>query len=338
MMKLLLVLPLVGAAPPTVRLRNGVEMPVVAAGVWQYNDSVAADSVQLALEVGHTHIDTAYDYNNQRGVSLGLQRSGKSRSEVFVTTKVPGCGLQGIRKDHCYDDTLAFIKDDVAQLSTSYDMEGHVDLVLIHFPPCTEADPSASMPNASCFKSKNGCASDEHLEAVRAQWAAMEAAYKANLTRAIGVSNYCSNCLFSLLAAGMETFPMVNQVMYHVGMGPDPQGFRTTAERLGMVLQAWSPLGSGGHGNEEILKGNLTSSIAQNHKKSTAQVALKWILTNNVSVATKSSSREHLEQNVDLFDFNLTPEEKASLDSADFHKDESPSFLCQDKAMELTFV
>mmetsp|Transcript_7790 Transcript_7790/g.13829 ORF Transcript_7790/g.13829 Transcript_7790/m.13829 type:complete len:347 (-) Transcript_7790:70-1110(-) len=323
-------------SPPSVRLRNGVEMPVVAAGTWQYNDSEAADTVQLALEVGHTHIDTAYDYKNQRGVSLGLQRAGKPRNQVFVTTKVPGCGLQGVRKEHCYDDTLSFIKEDIAQLSTSYDMAGYVDLVLVHFPPCTEADPEAPSPvNASCFKLKNGCSTDEHLEAVRAQWAALEAAYKANLTRAIGVSNYCSNCLFSLMASGMETFPMVNQVMYHVGMGADPQGFKTTSEHLGIVLQAWSPLGLGGHGNEEILKGNLTTSIGLKHKKSPAQVALKWILANNVTVATKSSSRAHLQENADVFDFSLSEEEKASLDAADFHKDENPSFLCLDKPAEL---
>lgn len=95
-------------------------MPLIAAGTWQYNDSTAAASVAAALHAGFSHIDTAADYKNQRGVSAGLSRAGVSRSSFFLTSKVPGCGLQGIRPDHCEEDTLQAVKKNVAELSSSY--------------------------------------------------------------------------------------------------------------------------------------------------------------------------------------------------------------------------
>jgi len=314
-----------------VTLRNGVRMPVLAAGTWQYHGDEAKAVVTAALAAGFTHIDTAYLYENQRSVSAGLKAAGKPRAELFITTKVPGCGLPGVRSSSCEGDTLKLIRGDLAQLNSEFHV-GILDLVLIHFPPCTEANASSPSPlNATCFAKKNGCTTEEHCHAVQAQWSAMEKAYKANLTRAIGVSNYCAAC-FDCLASGATEMPMVNQVQYHVGMGPDPQGFRSLAQRKGIALQAWSPLGHGGHGSSDILSGNLTTSIGKRHGKTAAQVALKWILAQNVSVATKSSSPKHLREDLDLFDFELTQEDIASLNGADFAKADTPSFLCTDPA------
>ncbi|CAE6965032.1 unnamed protein product [Symbiodinium sp. CCMP2592] len=113
-------------------------------------------------------------------------------------------------------------------------------------------------------------------------------------------------------------------------MGADPHGFRTFAEKHEMVLQARSPLGNGGHGSTEILSGNLTTSIGKKCRKSPAQVALKWIASHNVSIATKSSNKEHLKANTEIFDFQLSDEDLASLDAADFAKEDMPSMLCND--------
>ena len=67
-------------------LRNGLVMPTMAAGTWQYDDGEAEASVQTALEAGFRHIDTAYDYGNQKGVARALQ--GLDRSRYFLITKV----------------------------------------------------------------------------------------------------------------------------------------------------------------------------------------------------------------------------------------------------------
>jgi len=128
---------------------------------------------------------------------------------------------------------------------------------------------------------------------------------------------------------------MVNQVHYQVGMGKDPQGFASYALSQGIVLQAWSPFGKGGHGSDDVLKGPLTSAIAKKHDRTTAQVALKWILNNGVAVAVKSSSKDHLKQDLDLFDFELDAQDMAELDAANFAASDTPSFFCDDKAAEI---
>lgn len=245
---------------------------------------------------------------------------------MFVTSKVPGCGIQGLGKDDCYNNTLSLIKEDIKMLGSAGFKIGHLDLLLIHFPPCMNATGTEAHPgDTTCGKQKTGCTAAGNCKAIGDQWRAVEAAYKQGLLKAIGVSNYCSEC-FDCLNSTVK--PMVNQVQMHVGMGPDPQGIVSLVKNKNMVLQAWSPLGSGGHGNPEILSGNLTTSIAKAHGKSTAQVALRWLLQHGASVATKSDNPKHLEEDLAIFDWELTDDEMKSLDSADFAKSDTPSFLC----------
>lgn len=107
----------------------------------------------------------------------------------------------------------------------------------MHFPPCPGDDGHATSPSeSSCAKPPTGC---KHLDAckmIKAQWAVLTEAYKKQQLRAIGVSNYCRACFACL--EGSEVMPMVNQVQFHVGMGSDPEGFRTFAEQHDIKLQA----------------------------------------------------------------------------------------------------
>lgn len=298
-------------------------MPVVSAGVWQYTSEQAATAVEEALKAGFTHIDTAYDYYNQDGVAKGLKKAmsgGRSRDSIFVTTKLPGCGLQNVSDESnktCYADTAARIQDDLRLLELS-----QIDLMLIHFPPCHD--------KSECVLTKATCSQQQTCSMIQAQWKAMAEAYKKGLLRAVGVSNYCSGCLDCF--RGLDLQPMVNQVHYQIGMGPDPQGFKSLAEREGIVLQAWSPLGMGGNGSSDVMHGNLTTSIAKKHGKSAVQVALKWIVSHNVSVSTKSMNPAHLRENLELFDFELDKEDMAALDQARFQEVGEPSFMCRDPA------
>lgn len=324
-------------------LANGVSMPLLAAGTWQYNDTIAESTVVEALKAGFKHIDTAHDYENQVGVGKGLNASGKKREDVFVTSKVPGCGLQGIGKEDCENNTYKAIKEDLQLIGQHYDIK-YLDLLLIHFPPCVSepTDTGKGSPSKSTCGGKklNGCTDPDNCKAIALQWKAVERAYKEGLVKAVGVSNYCSKC-FGCLGDNVTVKPMVNQVQFHVGMTPDPQGFASFAKKNNMLLQAWSPLGSGGHGDDEILKGNLTSGIANAHQKSTAQIALKWLIQHGFSVATKSSNPKHLAEDIDLFHFDLTEEEMSSLDAASFHKTDNPSFLCldaQSEELEMTVI
>eukprot|EP00462_Mataza_sp_D1_P019719 CAMPEP_0175140534 /NCGR_PEP_ID=MMETSP0087-20121206/11573_1 /TAXON_ID=136419 /ORGANISM="Unknown Unknown, Strain D1" /LENGTH=308 /DNA_ID=CAMNT_0016423789 /DNA_START=12 /DNA_END=938 /DNA_ORIENTATION=- len=279
-------------AVPTVTLNNKVQMPVVSAGTWQYNNSVAQQSCVDALAAGFTHFDTAHDYNNQEGVGAFFKDAvaSKGRANLFLTSKVPGCGVpgQGVRGGaHCYNDTVSVFQENLKQLQVAF-----VDLMLIHFPP-------------------GGCNALTCGE-IQSQWKAFEDMYAQNLSRAIGVSNYCQSC-FSCLFKTAKTVPAVNQVQYHIGMGADPIGLHTYLTQKGIVMQAYSPLGDG---SSELITGNLTNGIGKKYGKSGAQVALKWIVQHSVPLSTKSTKPKNLASDIDLFDFTLSASDMATLDAA----------------------
>mmetsp|Transcript_8239 Transcript_8239/g.15592 ORF Transcript_8239/g.15592 Transcript_8239/m.15592 type:complete len:332 (-) Transcript_8239:22-1017(-) len=284
----------------TIKLRNGKEMPMLAAGVWQYNVSVAYSSVSAALKVGFTSIDTALDYNNQQGVGQAIRDSGVPRSEIFLQTKVPGCGMPG-NPFTCYADTKKNLAKDLELLGLDY-----VDSVIIHFPPLP------SFIVRSCGELTGSC------EMVRSQWKAMEEFYNAGKAKAIGVSNYCPSCFECLKKA--EVFPMTNQVMFHVGMGPH-SGFdeiMAYGKSHGVVTQAYSVLGNtpwGQHANDDILHGDTTTAIAKHHNKSAVEVALKYVVDKGVPAVTKSNNPAHLASDLGIFDWNMTASEMATLDN-----------------------
>jgi len=288
-------------AVPSVQLNNGVLMPIVAEGTWQYNDSTAKDACEKALAAGFNHFDTAHDYNNQKGVgefwAEAVAKSG-GRSNLFLTTKVPGCVGGDVRPGHCYDDTIAMVNDDLRLLNVSF-----VDLILIHFPPL------------GCFAAV--------CSEIQAQWKAFEDIYAQKKARAIGVSNYCQMC-FECLFKNSTIVPAVNQVNYHVGMGPDPIGLVTYLKSKNIVLQAYSPLGDG---TSELINGPLVTGIGKAHNKTGAQVSLKWLAQKPVPLVTKADRADFLEQDIDLFDWQLTPGEVSQLDAAKSPAG-LPSFMC----------
>jgi len=286
---------------PSVQLNNGVLMPLVALGTWQYNDSTAKDACMKGFNVGFTHFDTAHDYNNQAGVGQffaeAVAKAG--RQNLFLTTKVPGCGAgQGVRPGHCYDDTVALFEDDLRLLNVSF-----VDLILIHFPPLSCA--AAFCPE------------------IQAQWKAFEDMYAQKKARAIGVSNYCQTC-FDCLFKNSTVVPAVNQVNYHVGMGDDPIGLVTYLASKHIVMQAYSPLGDG---SSELINGPLVTGIGKAHNKTGAQVSLKWIAQKPIPLVTKADRADFLAEDIDLFDWQLTPGEVSQLSAAKKPAG-LPSFMC----------
>jgi 2,5-diketo-D-gluconate reductase A len=280
---------------PTVTLNNGVVMPVIAAGTWQYNESVAEQAVLDAFAAGFNHIDCAFDYQNQAGVARALQK--QNREDYFLTTKVPGCTGSG----SCASAAAKQVDADLRQLGVA-----QLDLVLIHFPP------------------KGGC-SKELCPEIQGQWAALEAAYAAGKARAIGVSNFCISCFECLFEVANTTVPALNQIEYHVGMGQDPEGLISYCQKEGIVVEAYSPLGDN---TKELINGPLVTQIGKAHGKSGAQVALKWIQQQKGwTLTTKSTSPKHLVEDLDLFTWQLSPSEMDQLTKATTPKG-TPSFMC----------
>ncbi len=156
----------------TVKLNNGVEVPILGFGVFQIADPAECErSVVDAIEVGYTHIDTAASYMNEEAVGRGIKQSGVAREKLFITTKL---WIQS----NGYENTLKAFDRSLNRLQMDY-----VDLYLIHQP----------------------------FGDVYGEWRAMEELYGQGKIKAIGVSNFQPDRIMDLMIHNKIT-PAVNQI------------------------------------------------------------------------------------------------------------------------------
>lgn len=266
---------------PSVRLNNGVEMPLLGLGVFQSPPDETAGVVEAALGVGYRLVDTAASYFNEREVGEGIRRAGVARDEVFIETKV-------WISDFGYDETLRAFDKGAGKLGVD-----RLDLLLLHRP----------LPSAF----------DRTLGAYRA----LERLLADGRVRAIGVSNFTPEQLGRLLATA-SVVPAVNQVELHPYY-QQPELQRRHAE-LGILTQAWSPIGgitSYGGGDRSTLADPTLREIGRAHGKSAAQVMLRWHLQGGRSAVPKSTRPARIAENFAVFDFVLSAEELAAIDALD---------------------
>ena len=159
----------------SVKLNNGIEMPMVGFGVYQVSDEDIEKAVSEALKAGYRLLDTAAVYGNEAGVGRAIKASGIPREEIFVTTKL------WIQRENGYENTKKALENSLTRLGLDY-----VDLYLMHQP----------------------------FGDVHDQWRAMEDLYKAGKARAIGVSNFHMDRLMDLITCH-EIVPAVNQIETH---------------------------------------------------------------------------------------------------------------------------
>ena len=156
----------------TVKLNNGVEIPILGFGVFQITDATECErSVVDAIQIGYRHIDTAASYLNEEAVGRGIKRSGVIREELFITTKL------WIQRNG-YEGTKRAFEDSLKRLELDY-----IDLYLIHQP----------------------------FGDVYGEWRAMEELYQQGKARAIGVSNFLPDRIMDLMTYNKVT-PAVNQI------------------------------------------------------------------------------------------------------------------------------
>ncbi|MBQ8065220.1 MAG: aldo/keto reductase [Prevotella sp.] len=139
-------------------------------------------------------------------------------------------------------------------------------------------------------------------------WRAMEKAYRAGKVRAIGVSNFQAARFFDF-AHYVELKPMVNQLQCNVMV--QQTGIEPILAETDTKMMAWGPLG--GQGVDGIVKNEALANIGAKYGKSAAQVALRWLTQRGIVAIPKSSHKERMRQNFDIFDFLLTADEMAQI-------------------------
>jgi diketogulonate reductase-like aldo/keto reductase len=264
------------------KLNNDIEIPALGLGVFQTPPDETRAAVEAALETGYRHIDTAAAYGNEPEVGQAIHTSGLARDEVFIETKI-------WISDYGYDKTLHGFDKSAGKLGVD-----QIDLLILH-----QALPSDF---------------DKTLEAYRA----LETLLDQDKVRAIGVSNFMVDHLTQLLDAA-TVVPAVNQIEVHpYFQQPEVQAFGT---EHGILTQAWSPIGGitfyreGEH--KSTLEDPMIVGIGEAHSKSPAQVMLRWHLQQGRSVIPKSTKAYRIAENFDVFDFDLTADELASIDALD---------------------
>lgn len=133
-------------------------------------------------------------------------------------------------------------------------------------------------------------------------WRAMEKAYRNGKVRAIGVSNFQAGRFFDF-AHYADIKPMINQLQCNVLA--QQNDIQTVLQETDTKTMAWGPLG--GQGVDGIVQSELLAAIGQKYNKSAAQVALRWLIQRGIVAIPKSSHIERMQQNFDIFDFELTP-------------------------------
>ena len=142
-------------------------------------------------------------------------------------------------------------------------------------------------------------------------WRAMEDAYKEGKLRAIGVSNFYPHTLTNFCET-VEIKPMVNQVELHPYF--TQENALETMEYYGVQPEAWAPLGGGRY---KPFDDPVLQKIAAAHGKTVGQVILRWNVQRGVVVIPKSTHKERIEENIDIWDFTLTEEEMKRIASLD---------------------
>ena len=252
----------------TIKLSNGVEMPLLGYGVFQVSPEECERCVTDALSVGYRLIDTAQAYANEEGVGNAWRKSGLKREDLFLVTKVwiSNAGEEKAAKS---------IDESLRKLQTEY-----IDLLLIH----------------------------QAYGDVFGTWRAMEKAYREGKVRAIGVSNFQAGRFFDF-AHYVELKPMVNQLQCNALAGQTT--IQPILDEFGCKTMAWGPLG--GQGADGIVKSEMLAGIGGKYGKTAAQVALRWLAQRGIVAIPKSTHKERMAQNFDIFDFTLSDEDMAQI-------------------------
>ncbi|XP_059840612.1 uncharacterized oxidoreductase ZK1290.5 isoform X2 [Hypanus sabinus] len=263
-----------GLSVPTVELVNGLKIPLLGLGT-SHQGGYSHSSVVYALkECGIRHIDTAKRYGCESYLKKAIEESGVNHENLWITTKLwPG--------DYGYGATKAACLESCKNLGVDY-----IDLYLMHWP--------------------DGNVLGKTNRELRAEtWQAIEELYDEGICRSIGVSNFLISHL-EQLKEDCDIIPHVNQVEYHPFY--KPQELVDYCRSQGIVFEGYCPLAKG-----LALSHPTIIEKAEKYHCTPAQICIRWSIQNGIVTIPKSTKKERIWENCQVFHFSLAEDDVTDL-------------------------
>ena len=275
----------IGAAPalakgsvggPSVKLCDGTQFPVVSFGLQVYDDEAAYKYTTLALECGYRNFFASVLAGNQKGFGKAVRNSGIPRDELYICGSVLSNRARG--EEAAFQSTRRGCDANFRDLNI-----GKLDMIMLDYPG----------PDA---------------ESIQGQWRGLENMRKEGGVTSLAVSNFSPQQLDVVLKSpGRCT---VNQLPLGVGYKTKQNAelLRENKKRS-VLVQAWSPL-------RVLSSGALSAcaAVGKQYGKTPQQIALKWILAKGATYTCQTTSKKHFQEDIDVFDFELSAKDLAFLD------------------------
>lgn len=277
-----------GANVPAVALRDGNLIPQLGFGTWQIAGADCPRIIADAIKAGYRSFDAAQAYGNEAGLGAAIRDSGLPRSDFFITSKLRN-------RSHKRDLALRSFDETMKRLGVD-----QLDLFLIHWPVPAE---------------------NTYVEA----WRTLIELQQQGHIRSIGVSNFDRVHMERLIAETGVT-PAVNQIELHPLF--QQREWRGYHLRRNIRIASASPLGPGTsasawwwtHGRATqgtaLLDPSITA-IAKAHRKTPAQIIIRWHLQEGLILHPRSTRPERMAENINVFDFTLTAEDVYRIEALD---------------------
>jgi len=310
-------------------LNTGTKMPVLGLGTWKAPAEKTKEAVLTAVKAGYRLIDCANDYDNEHVIGEALQELFSAgivkREELFIQAKLWNSNH---RPEHVKPDLMKTLED----LQLDY-----IDSFVIHWPQAVPSAGRLTLRPNGCFpahESKNSMfpLNDEGYYSADLKshyvetWAAMEELVDEGLAKSIGLSNFNKRQVEEVLLTAKKHRPSVLQNESHPYL--HEKDMRDYCRVHGIVFQAYSALGSAdrpwrltgsitsgapntGH---EVLNHPEIIKIGDKYGKTAANVVIRWHIQMGGSLCTKSVTKSRIEENFNVWDFSLSPEDLTVID------------------------